>query len=171
MTSYKIQLAHKADLPILGSIEIESARRFIGTGLIDSFLDESFDQEQLSVLIESEQVWVACAPGNELVGFAIASVRGSIAYLEQLDVLPDHGRRGLGSQLIAAVSAWAKSKRFDALVLSTFETIPWNAPFYERLGFRVLPVERWSDEIWQVRAAEEAHGLPVDKRVFMQLSL
>jgi GNAT superfamily N-acetyltransferase len=171
LREYYIRLARVGELQTLGSIEIESMKRFAGTGLVDHLLDRCFDQERLMALINSDQVWVACSPDNSLVGFIVVSVRGSIAYLEEMDVLPAHGRRGLGARLVSTAREWALDKGFAALTLSTFEGIAWNAPFYKRLGFSVLPTEQWSKELSDLRSEEESNGLPVHKRVFMQLNL
>ncbi len=40
----------------------------------------------------------------------IASIRDGLGYLEELAVLPAHGRRGLGGHLLAAVDGWARSR-------------------------------------------------------------
>ena len=158
-------------MPALACIEIEAAKRFLGTGLVDHLQDTSFDTASLKALIDCKQVWLACAEDNTPVGFIVVSVRGSLAYLEEMDVLPAHGRRGIGARLVSAAKEWARDKGFDALILSTFESIPWNVPFYKRLGFAVLPEERWSADMLHLRAEEQERGLPIDKRVIMKLEL
>ena len=62
------------------------------------------------------------------VGFALVEVLGGIALLAELDVLPALGRRGIGRRLIAAARDWAEARGHDALYLTTFAEIPWNAP-------------------------------------------
>jgi GNAT superfamily N-acetyltransferase len=51
-----------------------------------------------------------------------------------MDVLPEHAGQGLGAALIEAVCSWAHTRGFDAVTLSTFRDVPWNAPFYTRHG-------------------------------------
>jgi 4-diphosphocytidyl-2-C-methyl-D-erythritol kinase len=41
-------------------------------------------------------------------------------HVEEMDVLPAHGRRGLGSRLLAWVCAWARAQGYAAVTLSTF---------------------------------------------------
>lgn len=171
MSDYHIRLAFIDDLPALASIEIEAAKRFLGTGLVDHLRETSFDPASLKALIDCKQVWLACEPDNTPVGFIVVSVRGVIAYLEEMDVLPAHGRRGLGSSLVSTAKEWALDKGLEALILSTFESIPWNAPFYERLGFTVVPEELWSEDMLHLRAEEQERGLPLDKRVIMKLEI
>lgn len=76
--------------------------------------------------------------GATLVGFAKVIVAGEYLHLEQLSVSPDHGRRGIGGRLVDSVLSVAWSEGFEAVTLRTFADVPWNAPFYERHGFRVV---------------------------------
>lgn len=59
------------------------------------------------------------------------------AHLEQLSVSPEHARRGYGRKLVEAAMAYARDRGHDRMSLRTFADVPWNAPFYERLGFAV----------------------------------
>jgi GNAT superfamily N-acetyltransferase len=62
----------------------------------------------------------------------------STAFIRQVSVAPSHARRGIGARLVAHVERWAKESGCAALDLTTFEHVPWNRRYYERLGFRVL---------------------------------
>jgi GNAT superfamily N-acetyltransferase len=168
--SYQIRLAESGDQPRLRVIEIASAKRFVGLGLIDHLPIESMCADKLSGLITRQQAWVICQT-NELIGFAAVSILQESAYLEEIDVMSEHGGRGLGTMLIRTVCDWATEKGLFALVLSTFESVAWNAPFYRRLGFNVIPDEDLSLAMKQIKDKEREAGLPVDKRVFMQLQL
>ena len=61
--------------------------------LIDEARDVSFPSDDLARLVGLGQVWVACPSDDLPVGFVIASVREGVAYVEEMDVLPAHGRR------------------------------------------------------------------------------
>lgn len=187
---YCIRLARKGDIKAIKEIELKSAVRFKGTGLIDDLLDHHFEQGLLKELIGDGQVWVAepiflaapAAPADQSqgsqsvnpqgpVGFAIATVLGPVAYLEEVDVLPSHGRRGLGRRLVETVAEWARGRNFPHLTLSTFLNIAWNAPFYSTMGFEKLPKNQWSKEIEEIYMLEQKLGLPVEERTFMRLQL
>lgn len=105
------------------------------------------------------------------VGFAIATVMGPLAYLEELDVMTDHGRQGLGRKLIEAVAEWASKLNFPHITLSTFRYVAWNAPFYERVGFSIMSEDELEEELLHIRALELKLGLPVEQRVFMRMNL
>lgn len=181
---YCIRLAHKGDMKAIKEVELLAATRFKGTGLIDELLDHHFEQALLKELIGDRQVWVAeqiaigdqgrssgkSAPSST-VGFAIATVLGPLAYLEEVDVLPKHGRQGLGRRLVETVAEWARTKGFPHLTLSTFVNIAWNAPFYSNIGFKELPQNRWEKELEEISMLEQKLGLPVEQRTFMRLQL
>jgi hypothetical protein len=98
----------------------------------------------------------------------IASVRDGAAYIEELDVVPAHGRRGLGTRLIAQVCAWAEAHGFASVTLSTFRDVPWNGPFYWKRGFRDLSPAEWTPDMLAIREREIQHGLRVEARVVMR---
>ena len=58
-----------------------------------------------------------------------------------------------------------------ALTLTTFDDIPWNGPYYERLGFRRLDEAELSPALQSIRQAEVDAGLPMEQRICMQLDL
>lgn len=144
---------------------------FSGLDLIDETLDASFPADDLSRLIGMRQVWVACMENDLPVGMVIASVREGAAYIEEMDVLPSHGRRGLGGQLVASVCAWARAQGHSAVTLSTFRDVPWNGPFYANHGFKELPAAQWTPGMRKIREKEAQHGLRVDERIFMRREL
>ncbi len=81
--------------------------------------------------------------GETPTGFAhVIQIDGEY-HLEQMSVHPDHARQGLGTELAYAAADLVASRGGNSMSLMTFADIPWNAPFYENLGFHVVePPER-----------------------------
>jgi hypothetical protein len=52
--------------------------------------------------------------------------------------------------------------------LTTFSDVPWNAPLYRHLGFRVLDDDDIGPELRARRADEAARGLDPASRVCMR---
>jgi GNAT superfamily N-acetyltransferase len=169
--SYRIRLARPDEVPRLRAIEDQAGTLFLGLGLIDEALDVAFPLYDLARLVAIEQVWVACPDNDIPVGVVIASVRDGAAYIEEMDVLPAHGRRGLGARLLACVCAWAEAQSHAAVTLSTFRDVPWNGPFYRKHGFRDLLPSEWTPGMRAIREKEARHGLSVEARVFMRREL
>ncbi len=90
-----------------------------------------------------------------------------LPHLEEIDVLPIHGRRGLGTALVRAVCEWAVVSGYPMLTLTTFRSVPWNYPFYARLGFVELSGETLRPELAAVVSDEADRGLDRESRVVM----
>ncbi|EST37103.1 hypothetical protein N566_14850, partial [Streptomycetaceae bacterium MP113-05] len=58
-----------------------------------------------------------------------------------------------------------------ALTLTTFADVPWNAPYYERCGFRPLAVHQETPGLRRRRAHEAAAGLDRWPRLCMRRDL
>jgi GNAT superfamily N-acetyltransferase len=114
---------------------------------------------------------VGCLEDDLPVGMVIASVRDGAVYVEEMDVLPTHGRRGLGARLLGRVCIWAGAQGHAAVTLSTFRDVPWNGPFYRKHGFRDLQPAEWTPGMRAIRETEERQGLRVEARVFMRRDL
>ncbi|MGC3003056.1 GNAT family N-acetyltransferase, partial [Streptomyces sp. G35A] len=56
-------------------------------------------------------------------------------------------------------------------VLTTFAEVPWNAPYYARLGFRPLTGPDLTPGLRRIRAEELGHGLDRWPRVCMRLDV
>jgi GNAT superfamily N-acetyltransferase len=93
------------------------------------------------------------------------------AHLHEMDVLPDHGRRGLGGALVERIARWARDAGFRTLTLTTFRHLAWNAPFYTRLGFEEIPAAEIGPELRDALDEEAAAGLDPGKRLAMRRTL
>ena len=125
-----VRLARRDEYAALRDLERASERLFTDIGIGPfSELEEENHLEHAAVVLVS---------GDPPVGFACVEVVDGDAHLWQLSVHPDAGRRGRGTALVEAVCAWARAQGLPGVTLTTFAEVPWNAPFYERLGFRAL---------------------------------
>jgi len=167
MPAYTITAARPNDLVLLPAIELAAARLLAGHAP-ESVLAEATSQEELSDAQWKGHLWVALA-GEVPVGFAHVEVlEPTAAHLEEVDVHPEHGRRGIGRRLVMAVCAWAATKGYKAVTLTTFRDVPWNMPFYARLGFEVIPPADLSPALLRVVHDEARRGLDPARRVAMR---
>jgi GNAT superfamily N-acetyltransferase len=122
--------------------------------------------DDLRAGVENGSLFVA-DDGGAIVGFALASLFDGALHLDELDVLPSHGRRGFGRALVAAVVDLARRRGLARVTLSTLRSIPWNAPWYATLGFRALDERELTPALRELREHERARGLPMPDRVYM----
>ncbi len=168
--TYQIRLARENELYQLNTIEEAASKLFENT----KFALE-VDQDSLSIDLLREQqakdlVWVAVDDRDNPVGFAVVIVMGDLIHLHELSVDPEHGRKGLGTRLIETIIQFAKSSGFTGVTLSTFRDIPWNAPFYKKLGFREMKEEEIGINLQNIKTEEAQKGLPISERILMILT-
>ncbi|HET9064124.1 MAG TPA: GNAT family N-acetyltransferase [Candidatus Binatia bacterium] len=168
---YRVRLAARRDLHVLPIIERMAAARFREVGLDQAYGRCFISAEEFEARQHRGVLWVVANELGRPVGFATCSQIDDSAHLDEIDVLPQHGRRGVGSSLLRAVCAWARSRSFPAITLSTTRGVPWNEPFYRRRGFHELDESSYTTGIRRLRAAEDAAGLPVGNRLIMKRDL
>jgi GNAT superfamily N-acetyltransferase len=162
MDPIQLRVARMDELERLREIERASGAVFRDIGM-----PEIADDEPMSVdVLARHHVWVAVI--GEPVAFAVAAVVDDCAHVEQISVHPDHARRGIGRLLLDHIASWAARDGLAALTLTTFRAVPWNAPYYERLGFRALAPDEVPPGLAAVVAEETARGLDPAARVCMR---
>ena len=124
---YTIRSARAEELIRLGQIERLAASRFLDTPYAFLANDEPLSIDFIRQRFKSGQVWVAVDPDDVVVGFAITREVDDTIYLQEMDVDPAHGKRGIGTGLVKTVFDWASLYGYDTISLSTFRDLPWNA--------------------------------------------
>lgn len=168
---YTIRLARPEEVAQLAAIEDAAAELFRGTDVAGAYLDETQPVEKYRDAQRQEMLWVAVAPDGDVLGFALARLIDGEPHLEEIDVHPDHGRRGIGAALVRTVIEWARARGAGGVTLSTFRDIPWNGPFYASFGFQALDTASLPATFRKLRELEEKHGLPIEHRIVMRLAL
>ena len=143
---YAIALAESRHLDALSGIELAAAAQLAGHAP-SSVLEGVTSRGVLDAAMTRGHLWLALL-GDTPVGFAhVEPLTMDVPHLEEIDVHPSHGRRGLGTRLVRAVFDWAAATGYRAITLTTFRAVPWNMPWYRRLGFVELPAEAWSEAL------------------------
>lgn len=172
--AYIIRQAQAADIPSLAAVERQAAAMFEGwtaeTGLTPEILAHVSSVAELNEARQRGQLWVATCDG-EVVGFAQAMVLDGVAHLDEIDVVPAHMRKGVGSRLVETVCRWARTAGHPRITLSTFRDVPWNRPFYESRGFHVVDERGLPPQHRELVATEGSRGLRTDLRVVMERTL
>jgi GNAT superfamily N-acetyltransferase len=107
---------------------------------------------------------VAVSTSGELLGFMLLSWVAGAPHLEQISVRPRVMRCGVGSALVEHAVLWSHA---SALWLTTYEHVAWNAPFYRRFGFWVVPELDCPPEIRAILREQRAVLPAPERRVAM----
>lgn len=170
-SGYRIDLASTAHIAAIPAIERAAATLFSNCDVPEELRARVTDTDILVDAQREGRLWVGLDRRGAPVGFALAEMLVNEPFLDEVDVMPQHGRRGLGTRLVRTVADWAALQRYPALMLLTFRHLPWNAPFYASLGFTELSENEISATVRERLQIEAAAGLDVRKRVAMRLSL
>src|SRR5574341_1406291 len=99
-TAYTIRLAQVEEFPALREIERAAGKLFAEIGLDNVANASPLPLDFLQAQQSAGLVWVLTDMEDRPVGFAVASELDGALYLDEIDVHPAHGRRGLGKRLI-----------------------------------------------------------------------
>jgi GNAT superfamily N-acetyltransferase len=160
-----------SELPALRTIERLAGERFRDVGLPEVADDEPPSLAVLTRQTELGRCWVAVDDAGGPIGYVLVDVVDGNAHVEQVSVHPDHQGSGVGRALMEWAFAWATDAGLPAVTLTTFSDVPWNAPLYRHLGFRVLRDGEVGPGLRAIRDEETAHGLDPARRVCMLLEL
>ncbi|AWK71538.1 GNAT family N-acetyltransferase [Rhodococcus oxybenzonivorans] len=162
-----IRSAIVTDLPTLQQIEVAAGAPFRDIGMDAIAEDPPPSLDELREFLDAGRIWVAADADGDPVAYALVALVDGAAHIEQVSVHPSAARQGLGALLLDEISSWAADRGLPALTLTTFVDVPWNAPYYERLGFRPLQDCELTPGLSQIRADEARNGLAAWPRVTM----
>ena len=169
---YRLRLARAEELQACTHIERRAAVRFAEVGLAEVMSTVVTPLAELERGVGDRGLFVAVEEATDApVGFALVRRVDEEAHLVELDVLPEHGRKGLGRALVIAALSWGVERRLPRLTLSTLSFVPFNAPFYASLGFEVIEADAMGPELRALVHHDEGRGLPSDGRVVMARTL
>ncbi len=165
-----IRPATAADSERLQSIERDAGEQFGSVGLGSIADHDPFSIDELVSYVENDQSWVA-TDADVLLGYIVVDRVGGAAHVEQVSVVPEAQGRGIGRRLMDQARIWAIEQGFDAITLTTFRDVSWNAPLYAHLGYRPLGAHELGGALRALRNEEAEHGLDPTIRVCMRLDL
>lgn len=165
-----IERARPSQVDVLCAIERAAVQLFRGHRAWRAYAGMPIPPELLYAAVARGLVWVALEQG-EPVGFVWLDdeLEAGAIGIGEIDVLPSHGRRGIGAALLEHACQWARSAGYARVILGTLSDVPWNAPFYARHGFRVA--DKDDPAFAYARQRDRENGFPDDLRVFMSRSL
>jgi ribosomal protein S18 acetylase RimI-like enzyme len=167
----RIRAATAAELPALRDIERAAGEAFRGIGMPEIADDEPFSVDELAAYRQARRAWVAVGQNGRLAAYLVAGLVDGNLHVEQVSVHPASARRGVGRAMLEHAAGRAARRGLPALTLTTFTEVPWNAPYYERCGFRRLAEAELTPGLREVRRRESAQGLDRWPRVCMRRDL
>jgi predicted N-acetyltransferase YhbS len=158
-----LRAARLEDIPTLQSVERDADTRF-GVG------GDVIPEADARRAIDAGKITVAEVDG-ELVGWVYLGTIDGEPCVGQISVAVAHGRKGIGTALLTHAIDRARARGAASVVLNTQRDAPWNAPWYARHGFEVVPESEWSPGLRAVTEAQREAGLDWSARAHMRKAL
>jgi predicted N-acetyltransferase YhbS len=162
-----IRPARAGEAELLQAICLRADRAFIDIGM-PGLADDPFPLELLRSSIDRGRIDVAIDDDDEVVGWILVSHAAEEPCIAQIAVEPSSGRRGVGTQLVEHACTTLRATGHASVVLNTERDVPWNAPWYARLGFEPVAPEEWTDDMREIAAEQVEMGLDWATRVHMR---
>ncbi|MDQ1738681.1 MAG: hypothetical protein QOE53_333 [Pseudonocardiales bacterium] len=158
--------ATPSDLPQLIEVEVAADTLFEVAGYGSTPGPAGLDElASATLLLVARQ-----QPGDLPVGYIRVELVDGQPHIEGLSVRPNQMRRGIGTALVSAACQWATEQGHSQITLCTFGDVPWNGPFYARLGFTEIPAP--SPALRALRQREVRLGLDgMGRRCVMRRAL
>lgn len=156
------------DIPYLGHVE-RSAAELFQTVKLDHLLDHATTNPSfLTAMIDANHLWVAVNRLDEPIGFVGGVAIDSNFHIAELSVAQRYQGRGVGKALMWQLLEDIRREGFKATTLTTFTRIPWNGPWYRRMGFVEVGLGVMGSEYMQIWQNEARNGLDMDERCLMR---
>ena len=167
MTNWSLRLARPEDAELMPEIEAAASVLFADDPDLQGLdFEDGWDEDELRALIRKGHCLVAHVAA-EMVGFIATEPFKRELHVWEVDVLPALQGNGIGAGLLRACQIDARNSGFRALTLTTFRDLPWNGPFYERLGFVEIEDLAAHPRLAKELEMEAANGLPRERRCAM----
>ncbi|CAJ49207.1 GNAT family N-acetyltransferase [Bordetella avium] len=162
----RLALAHEA--PLLPAIEISAAQAFRAIDTLSWLADSPpMSIEQHRRRIACSTCWLALDAAHRPVGFLSAERHKNDLHIHELSVMQAMQGQGMGRRLIEAAQHYARAHRLRCVTLTTFIDLPWNAPFYARLGFQIETDDGLDPRLAAILSEESKHGFTPGSRCAM----
>lgn len=144
MAAYSIRLANSEDISDVANIATSAVAKFSTIPQLAHLAKgESFMTAKIQQSLEKGRIFLA-EYGDKSVGFLGAYEMDTGIYIAEVSVRNEHNGKGIGGLLLEAVFQWARERarannEDEARVsLTTYAEVPWNGPWYQRRGFKVV---------------------------------
>ena len=161
--------ARESDAGALAAIERSAAELFHALPNLAWIADEPVPSTAAQQDVISRQpVWVGEIDGRA-VAFLIGELCPDALHIAEVSVHRDWHRHGIGRLMIQQAEVAAVRLVRRAITLTTFRAVAWNAPYYQRLGFKVETEP--SARLASLLASEIERGFVAGSRCAMRKAL
>ena len=148
------------DVSRIREIEHAAAQLFHTVEMREVAESPGVPAEKIAQFIEEGTALLAVNhDSQETIGFLLYRPLAGWLFVHELDIDPAWRGHRIGADLLSALQEIARKRGAEGVALTTFFNVPWNAPYYTRLGFRIWPPDQ-APTLLQERLSEEKTIFP-----------
>tara|TARA_B100000676_G_C18090343_1_gene859070 strand:- start:300 stop:833 length:534 start_codon:yes stop_codon:yes gene_type:complete len=163
-----IRPARLSDLQACRVIEDDAGAIFQKVGMADVDEDPPRSLDELRQAHIHRHLWIAVDKFDTPIAFALTEDVDGNLHLAEISVVQAWQREGVGRRLIEHLVTEGRSRGYRALTLTTFRDVPWNGPYYSRLGFEEIAAGDMLPGITSVMDSEAPQFLESTPRIAMR---
>lgn len=164
-----IRRPRTSDIPLLAEVERSAAQLFRSTDLESLADGATLDPYILITLANAGYLWVATDRYDHPIGFLGGNYLNGNFHIIELSVAKSYQGRGIGSALMSTMVQQVRLEGYRSITLTTFKDLPWNAPWYAKMGFVEVKAQEMGREFEKLVESEAQHGLDPKRRCVMRM--
>lgn len=167
-----IEAAERQHFPQLRQVELSAFETLRSAGAVSGEPMASTDEE-LQRYLDDGLLYVAIDDDGDPVGYVGATIvaEENCIHVGEMDVHPAFQGKGIGRRLLLAILNAARLRGLTFATLTTDRIAPFNARFYQTLGFALVEGTERSHRLTTILEEEIAKGLDPSRRCAMRREL
>lgn len=167
-----VRLARYEDVVLLPEVERSAAQSFRTIPSLAWIAEgDCLPIDTHLASLEAGTCWVAVTEQQRPVGFLTAERVQDRLHILEISVEAQAQGHGVGKALLAEACEAAQQTGLKRVTLTTCRDVPWNAPFYHKIGFEYLEEPALDSDLRAALKEEEACGFLPGTRCAMQRCL
>jgi ribosomal protein S18 acetylase RimI-like enzyme len=171
VAEFSIRSAQSWDIPLLEYVERSAAEIFRTVNLGFLADGDTVDPAALRAMAQANHLWVATNRFDQPIGFVGGEYLSGNFHIVEISVAKEFQGKGVGKALMTAMVEHISREGYNSITLTTYKNLPWNGPWYSRLGFFEVNAHDMGRDYLDLLASEAQHGLDVRSRCVMRKTL
>jgi GNAT superfamily N-acetyltransferase len=165
---FSIRRAQSWDIPLLEYVERSAADIFRTVNLGFLADGDTVDPAALRAMAQANHLWVATNNFDQPIGFVGGEYLSGNFHIVEISVAKEFQGKGVGKALMTTIVEHISREGYKSITLTTYRNLPWNGPWYSRLGFFEVNAHDMGRDYLDLLDSEAQHGLDVRSRCVMR---
>jgi GNAT superfamily N-acetyltransferase len=119
-------------------------------------------------MAQANHLLIAANRFDQPIGFVGGEYLNGNFHIVEISVAKEFQGKGVGKALMTAMVQQVSREGYKSITLTTYKNLPWNGPWYSRMGFFEVNAQDMGKEYLDILASEAQHGLDLRSRCVMR---